>query len=133
MSKLTLYWTGKIPLEKVKWTLDSSREVKLDPVLEKRRQIVWQENLTKYPDIYDGHLLVLDEFDVSKEAAMLGMSFIRFSTILALNEIGLEISGYGALGFQAIILSPNRECILFGLRPCSTVHYTTQYPAGCLK
>jgi len=36
MPEFTLYWTGKIPLGKVKWILDSSREVKLDPVLEKK-------------------------------------------------------------------------------------------------
>jgi len=134
-SELTLFWTGKIPLDKVRWMLDSSREVKLDPVLEKRRQKVWQENLAKYPDIYDGHLLVLDEFEASGEAAMLRMSSIRFSRILTLSEMGLGINGCSALGFQAIILSPNREYILFGERP-ETSLYCPLYnsvPGGMLE
>jgi ADP-ribose pyrophosphatase YjhB (NUDIX family) len=135
MSEFTLYWTGKVSLDKVKWTIDPGRETKLDPALEKKRQMVWQENLAKHPDIYDGHLLVLDEFDASGKAAMLRMSSIRFSTILTLSEKRLEISGYGALGFQAIILSPNREYILFGQRPETSLYCPLYYavPGGMLE
>jgi len=135
MSDLTLYWKGKAPLDKVKWTFDPSREVLLDPILEKKRQDIWQENLVKHPDIYDGQLLVLEEFDVSGEAAMLEMSSIRFSRILILEEMGLGIDGYGVLGFQAIILSPNREYILFGERS-ETSLYCPLYnsvPGGMLE
>ena len=77
----------------------------------------------------------MDEFDASGEAAMLGMSSIRFSTILTLSEMELGINGYGALGFQAIILSPNREYILFGQRPDTSLYCPLYYavPGGMLE
>ena len=90
MPQLKLLWKGRIPLEKIEWEFDSEREYKLSSELEVKREEIWQNTISKYPDSYDGKLLVLNEFKINSQTAFLSMGFFTFSRILTLEKFDLE-------------------------------------------
>jgi 8-oxo-dGTP pyrophosphatase MutT (NUDIX family) len=109
-------WRGRFPLDWIDWKLDSGKEFTLSPELESKRNEIWQNIISEYPETYDGRLLVLDEFNIDSQNIFLNMGFITFSRILTLEKYNLGFHQYGCIGAQALILSPDKTHILFGQR-----------------
>jgi hypothetical protein len=116
MPDLKIIWSGKIPLEDVVWKLSSEKEYFLSTELEKQRNKIWKKIVNKYPETYDGMVIILDDFHYTSEQMVFDLGFMRFSRILTLNEVKQRPSGYGSLGMQAIIFSPDKTNVLAGLR-----------------
>lgn len=107
----------------------------MEPELEKRRSRVWNEVLEKYPDSYDGRLLVLKDFQVSSRGAHFSVGVIAFSRVITLTRLRHAQGGHSTLGFQTIITSPDRRYILVGVRSHESMYcpsYLTT-PGGMLE
>ena len=135
MHELKTLWRGKIPLRDVKWTFSSDRERVLTKKLEAYRKTVWIETLDKYPDTYDGKVLILDDVHLIDSYIEFRLSFMRFSRVLTLAKSSQPAPGYGTLGFQAIIFSLEKKHILAGIRSersqyCPLFH---SVPGGILE
>lgn len=103
--------------------------------MEEHREEIWNNTLIKYPETYDGKVLILDRFESMKDIMMFELSFIRFSRTLTLVKTGQHAPGLGVLGFQAIIFSPDMNHVLAGIRTresqyCPLFHST---PGGILE
>lgn len=134
-SELFVQWEGRIPLGSMTWTLVDDKEILLKPELEKERFQVWSETLKRYPNVYDGRLLVLNRFQVTSHAAHLTLGVISFSRVITLTKLGCAQGGHNSLGFQTIIMSPDRNYILVGVRSKHSMYcplYLTT-PGGMLE
>jgi 8-oxo-dGTP pyrophosphatase MutT (NUDIX family) len=115
MQELNLFWKGRIPLEKVTWKFHPEKELTLDANLEKKGRRSGKKTIAKFPDTYDGRLLVLDAIEINPKALHLDTAFTTFSRVLTLEKLKLGFK-YRCLGVQALIFSPNKEMILIGQR-----------------
>ncbi|RDE12773.1 MAG: hypothetical protein C4K49_09470 [Candidatus Thorarchaeota archaeon] len=133
--RLTVHWKGRVPLEYVSWRCYPNKEVLLQPRLEAKREDIWKKALLEHPSAYDGSLLVLDELQVSSTGVHLDLSTIRFSRVVTLDSLGLGLSGYGCLGCQIILLSPDRQSILIGERAGDSMYCPLflSVPGGMLE
>ena len=135
MGKLEVFWRGRIPLENVSWTLSPDSEITLAPELEVEREIVWRNTLKKYSDSYDGHLVVLIDYTISRKSINFQLGSITFSRILTLDKAGVKPDAYGSLGFQAILYSSDRKYVLVGERSKDSLYCPFYYalPGGMLE
>ncbi|MHA1481149.1 MAG: hypothetical protein ACTSQZ_06985 [Candidatus Thorarchaeota archaeon] len=122
MNTLGIFWKGRIPIENVSWEYFPELEVKLSENLERMKEDIWEQTLVKDPNAYDGRCLVLNSFNVKGNHAVLRLGFIRYSRIMVLESIGKAMDGYGSLGFQALIFSPDKKQILFGTRASNLMY-----------
>lgn len=116
MPELEVHWQGRIPLEDVRWEMIPDSEIVLPPDLEERREALWRKTLDDYPDSYDGELLFLSDFSVESTSVFMRTASVRFSRIRTLVSERRNLGEYGSLGFQAMILSSEREHMLIGER-----------------
>lgn len=117
MVNFQILWSGFIKLENVQWIGNGNGDYVLGPELEKEREWIWDHSKTQHPLMYDGNLLFLDEFIVTNSKIDLHISGIRFSTLLVLEKFNYPIiKGFGVLGVQCAILSPDSKYILVGKR-----------------
>ena len=84
--------------------------------MEDRREEIWLEILGRYPETYDGKVLILDDFRLIENIANFRLSFMRFSRVQTLVRMKQKAPGYGVLGFQAIIFSKKKDHVLAGVR-----------------
>ena len=119
---LVVYWHGQIKTEDVDWQLSSDSGIVLPEELELRREKIWQKIVDQYPKAHDGMLLRLENFSVMEERLELNMGCIRFSRVQTLLESNVRLEPYGVLGVQAIILSPDRQYLLYGERSKDLMH-----------
>ncbi len=122
-----ILWEGRIPLSLVIWTFNPTKNFNFPPLFEKRRQQIWNSMCKTHPHLYDGEILVLDNFTREKEILKLHTQTIRFSSIQVYLEDKLKVPNYGSLGFQAIITDPTHSYLLMGERA-----HTSEYKPGYL-
>ena len=117
MVNFQILWSGAILLENVQWRGQGTGDYCLVPEQEKEREKIWIHSKAQYPRIYDGNLLFLDKFHVANDIIQLFISGIRFSTLLVLEKFRSSIvKGFGVLGVQCAISSPDNNYILVGKR-----------------
>ncbi len=109
-------WEGRIPLSEVSWSFDPTKRFHSSPSFEKRRQQVWNSMHNQFPHLYDGEILILDDFFIEKNVLKLNTWAIPFSVILVHQKDNLKVPKYGSLGFQAIITDPSHSYLLIGER-----------------
>lgn len=134
-SRLSVQWEGRLPLNSITWKLADDNEILLEPELEKQKSQVWNEILKKYPSSYDGRLLVLKNFQVSSSGAHFSVGVIAFSRVITLMRLRHAQGSHSTLGFQTIVLSPDRRHILVGVRSQESMYcpsYLTT-PGGMLE
>ncbi len=135
MSKLNVFWRGRIPLEQVSWTLDPDSNLILTPELEAERDNIWTRTLKKHPNSYDGNLVVLLDYRISRNSIIFQLGSISFSRILTLEQAGIGPSTYGSLGFQSVLLSPDRKFVVIGERAKDSLYCPLFHaiPGGMLE
>ncbi|MFX1513652.1 MAG: NUDIX domain-containing protein [Promethearchaeota archaeon] len=117
ISELNILWTGHIPLNSIKWTLDSSKHFTFSSSFKHRRVTLWEFMINKYPKIYDGTLLVLDNFFIEDATINLIMRSMKFSQVLVYIRDKLQLpESLGPLGVQFLITNPLKTHILIGKR-----------------
>ncbi|MHA2156728.1 MAG: NUDIX hydrolase, partial [Candidatus Hodarchaeales archaeon] len=94
---------------------------------EERRKILWNSLCKQYPHLYDGEILVLDNFNLEKDFLTLYTQTIRFSSIQVHLMENLRVPKYGSLGFQTIITDPSHSYFLIGERT-----HASEYKPGYL-
>lgn len=107
----------------------------LQPKLEAKREEVWRRTVREHPNVYDGLLLILDRLQISPDGLHLDLGTIRFSRVVTLNSLGLGLTGYGCLGCQLIILSPDHQSVLIGERARDSMYCPLflSVPGGMLE
>jgi ADP-ribose pyrophosphatase YjhB (NUDIX family) len=135
LQDLKTLWKGIVPIREVRWTYSSDCEHVLSRELEAHKNKIWTDTLNKYPDTYDGKILILDNFQINEGVVEFMLSFMRFSRILVLVKTGQPAPGYGTLGFQSIIFSLDKKHVLAGTRSersqyCPLFH---SVPGGMLE
>ena len=122
-------------MSKVEWNLNPNNERLLSDDLETQREHVWTEMITKFPETYDGDVLILDDFQVIDDKIIFNLGFMKFSRILTLEKLKQRPPGYGSLGMQAIILSHDGYSVLAGKRAESLPYCPSFYavPGGILE
>jgi len=135
MQGVQIYWRGEIPISKVVWQLSPHKEQFLSDSLERKRDEIWKIKVETYPDTYDGEILTLDDFHTSEDSISMQLGFMKFSRVLTLEEAGLRPQGYGTLGVQAILFSPDKKHILVGERSVDSMYCPLYHalPGGILE
>ena len=62
----SILWEGRIPLSEVSWIFDDAKRFQFSPLFEKRRQQVRNFMYNQFPHLYDGEILILDDFFTEK-------------------------------------------------------------------
>jgi ADP-ribose pyrophosphatase YjhB (NUDIX family) len=135
MSKLEVFWKGRIHLDRVTWQLNPDSNLILSPELEAERDEVWKRTLREHPNSYDGNLVVLLDYEISESSANFKLGSITFSRILTLEQAGIGPDAYGSLGFQSIIYSSDREYVVVGERAKESLYCPLYHaiPGGMLE
>ena len=135
MPDLQVFWKGKIPLDDVIWNFAPEREVFLSNDLEKQRENIWNEEVSTYPETYDGDILVLEDYNLIDGQMIFDLGFIKFSRVLTLAKVKQRPPGYGTLGMQAIIFSSCSTHVLAGKRTENTSYCPLFHtvPGGILE
>ncbi|UCG00859.1 MAG: NUDIX hydrolase [Candidatus Heimdallarchaeota archaeon] len=120
-----ILWEGRIPLSSVIWTFDPNKTFKFSPLFEEQRQQIWNAMCKTHPHLYDGQILILNDFSFEKNILKLNTWTIRFSCIQVFLKKNLEVPKFGGLGFQAIITDPTYSYLLIGERA-----HTSEYKPG---
>jgi len=132
---LKVLWKGRIPISNVDWNFNPSNEHFLPERLETTREKVWAEMINKYPETYDGDILILEKFRDTDDKMVFDLGFTKFSRVLTLERVKQRPSGHGTLGMQAIVFSHDRNNVLAGRRAeslpyCPSFH---AIPGGILE
>jgi len=135
LSGLKVFWKGRIPLSKVEWNFSTNNERFLPENLEAKKEKIWAEMIAKFPETYDGDILILEDFRITNGKMVFDLGFMKFSRVLTLEREKQSPSGYGTLGMQAIVLSYDGQNVLAGRRAeshsyCPTFHAV---PGGILE
>lgn len=135
MPDLKILWKGSIPLEDVIWNFNPEREFFLTNDLEKQREEIWNEEVSAYPETYDGDILVLEDYNLIDEQMVFDLGFIKFSRVLTLAKVNQRPPGYGTLGMQSIIFSACSTYVLAGKRTENTSYCPLFHtvPGGILE
>ncbi len=123
----SILWEGRVPLSEVSWSFDLTKRFHVSPSFEKRRRQVWNSMHNQFPHLYDGEILILDDFSTEKNTLKLSTWGIPFSVILVHQNDNLKVPKYGSLGFQAIISNPSHSHLLVGERS-----HVSEYMPGYL-
>ncbi len=135
LSDLKVFWKGRVPLSKVEWNFSSNNEHFLPENLEAKKENVWAEMVAKFPEVYDGDILILEDFRITNDKMVFDLGLMKFSRVLTLEKEKQSPSGYGTLGMQAIVFSHDGQNVLAGSREeshtyCPTFHAV---PGGILE
>ena len=135
MDGVQIHWRGRIPIQNVDWRFFPQKVQFLSESLERKRDDVWKATVESYPDTYDGKILTLDEFRATEETISMQLGFMKFSHVLTLDETKQRPQGYGTLGVQAILFSPDKKYILAGERSADSMYCPLYYaiPGGILE
>jgi 8-oxo-dGTP pyrophosphatase MutT (NUDIX family) len=131
-----ILWSGKISLENIDWMFLPNKQFNFSPQFIKKRENYWNEFISKYPHVYDGNLLFLEEFLPDKESVKLFTRAMKFSSLVYLESEKIPLSeSLGSLGFQIFIRDPSGQCFLIGKRAQTSDykpgHYTI--PGGMFE
>ena len=110
-------WTGRKNLEKVNWEHDPSKKFSFSQDFVERKNHLWQQMTTDYPQIYDGTIIVLEKYQEKEDQVTFNTRSIKFSEMVMLERNSLPMpESLGPLGFQAIILNQPENHFLIGKR-----------------
>lgn len=129
-------WEGQLPLENIVWDKQLNYEFRLPRELDSQRDANWNQFLKANPKAYDGKLLFLRNFEFKGDNLALKVGYVRFSTIVFMEEKKLTVEGgSGVLGVQCLIFSPCNHYILVGERLLSEPYCPglTTVPGGMLE
>lgn len=134
MTGPTVYWKGRMATEEIEFE-HAHEQILLSDRLEKMREDIWRKTVQKYPDVYDGDILVLDAIATEKQKLMLHTKEIKFSRVLVLEKVGKGLGQYGTMGLQVAVFSNNRQYLLYGERSHTEMYCPGLYslPGGMLE
>ena len=129
-------WSGKIPLKNIDWMFLPEKQFDFSPQFTKKRDDYWKDFTLKYPHVYDGNLLFLEEFLLDKGRGKLFTRAMKFSSLVYLESEKIPLSeSLGSLGFQIFIRDPSGQYFLIGKRAQTSDykpgHYTI--PGGMFE
>jgi len=134
MTGLTVYWKGRMATEEIEFE-HAHEQILLSDRLEKMREDIWRKTVHKYPNSYDGSILVLDAISSNDQELILHTKEIKFSRILVLEKVGKGLGQYGTMGLQVAVFSNNRQYLLYGERSHTEMYCPGLYslPGGMLE
>jgi 8-oxo-dGTP pyrophosphatase MutT (NUDIX family) len=136
MNSVEILWEGTLSLNHIKWNNKNFSHCEYFQEYELAAKTNWNKHIKIYPYDYDGTLLFLENFHLENNFLHLSISLTKFSMInyLLKQNILLE-RGYGALGTQYLIFSPNRDYILVGERTHTQSYFpgAINVPGGILE
>lgn len=104
-----------------------------DDQIQKRIKKIWVDYQQKYPDSYDGKLILMREFEHTEDLTgdnsflLFNVSIVHYSTIIGLKNLQIPIQNYGFIGTQIAIFNDARTHVLVGKR-----RYNQDYAPGIL-
>jgi 8-oxo-dGTP pyrophosphatase MutT (NUDIX family) len=136
MKNIDVLWEGNLPLHYIKWDANNISKCSYFENFKVLADKNWNEHLKRYPNDYDGTLLFLEKFKFENGELNLEISLIKFSMANYLLKHNVPLKkGYGALGTQYLVFSPNRDYILIGERAMTQSYYpgAINVPGGILE
>jgi ADP-ribose pyrophosphatase YjhB (NUDIX family) len=110
-------WKGCLALTTATWKFDPSWAYELPLELEQSRAAIWDQAKKDFPQIYDGELLCLTDYNCEANELTLHVGTIHFSQMMAHVTTDIPIhDGYGSLGVQVAIFTQERRFLLVGER-----------------
>jgi len=118
-NKITPIWEGLLEIQKISWEHNPHKFISINPETFPKIKINWMNQKKKYPNLYDGTILLLNDLIFGEQSYFLHLktSPINFSILnyFVQNEMVLPET-YGSLGFQVIIKSLENTHLLVGKR-----------------
>lgn len=122
MVNTSTLWEGKVELANILVSIDHLSRMPKKKYPKTMVNPIWKEFQAKYPQTYDGSLVLLEDFEVDEkfscgcEMLTLYLSKVNFSTLIACKETGTFLNQFGVLGTQCAIISPDKKYIIVGRR-----------------
>ena len=112
-------WEGSLQINNIFWDHNPHKSVSISSQELAKIEHNWKNQKKKYPNLYDGTILLLDEFIFEKNNNRIRIKTqnLRFSILnyFVQNKMTLPET-YGSLGFQVIIKTLNNTYLLLGKR-----------------
>lgn len=119
-----ILWEGNLPLTKIHWEAPILPEYKHSNQFKLEIRENWAEHKTKYPNDYDGVSLYLYDYSFKNSELILKVGTVHFSTIMYLYKHKITVNqGYGLVGTQSLIFSPDKSHILVGKRALNQEYF----------
>ncbi|MHA1450017.1 MAG: NUDIX domain-containing protein [Candidatus Hodarchaeales archaeon] len=104
-------------IDKVHWKYDRLKKFEFSETVKKLCQKNWQTMIKRFPKIYDGTLLVLDDYWINDGELQLRLRNMRFSELIYHVEERMRLpESLGPLGFQTFVVNRERTHFLIGKR-----------------
>ena len=117
-------WEGSLPLKKIHWQSPILGDYTHSNKFKLEIQENWKEHKAKYPSDYDGISLYLYDYSFSDSELILKVGTVKFSTIIYLYKRKISVNqGYGLVGTQSLIFSPDKSHILVGKRALNQEYF----------
>ena len=117
-------WEGSLPLTKIHWDTPILSEYTHSDRYNEEIQENWEEHKAKYPSDYDGISLYLYDYSFANSELILKVGTVHFSTIIYLYKHRIPVNqGYGLIGTQSLIFSPDKSHILVGKRALNQEYF----------
>lgn len=117
-------WDGSLPLSKIHWDTPILPEYSHSNQLKEKISENWSEHKAKYPNDYDGISLYLYDYSFLNSELILKVGTVHFSTFIYLYKHKIPVNqGYGLIGTQSLIFSPDKSHILVGKRALNQEYF----------
>ncbi|MFW9779069.1 MAG: NUDIX hydrolase [Candidatus Heimdallarchaeota archaeon] len=117
MNSARVFWEQKITLSDVSWEHDPHYRFNFSSKILRLSKLHWKALSRQYPALYDGKILVLQNFSDKSGILKLTTSWIEFSLLVYHNYNKLSIPGtLGVLGCKVLITNPKETHFLLGVR-----------------
>jgi 8-oxo-dGTP pyrophosphatase MutT (NUDIX family) len=119
-----ILWEGDLPLTKIHWGTPILSEFTYSNQYNIEIQENWKEHKGKYPKDYDGISLYLYDYSFSNSGLILKVGTVKYSTIIFLYKHKIPVNqGYGLVGTQSLIFSPDKSHLLVGKRALNQLYF----------
>lgn len=129
-------WEGSLPLTKTHWDTPILAEYTHFNRYKEEIHENWVEHKAKYPRDYDGDSLFLYNYEFVNSELILKVGTVKFSTIIYLYNHGISVNqGYGLLGVQSLVFSPDKSHLLIGKRALNQKYFPGYFtlPGGIVE
>jgi 8-oxo-dGTP pyrophosphatase MutT (NUDIX family) len=117
-------WEGRLSLSKIHWKAPMLAEYTHSDLYKEEIRENWLEHKAKYPNDYDGISLYLYDYYFRNSELLLKVGTVHFSTIIYLYNHKIHVNqGYGLIGAQSLIFSPDKSHILVGKRALNQEYF----------
>ncbi len=133
---MILLWEGHTPLSSVTWCSISNSTYSQFPQYEATCMEIWKKKIARYPQLYDGDILFVEDHEIRPHSLSFRLSTIKYSLITTLFECGVSLpEWYGSLGFQALLYNPDHAALLVGRRATNSDYKPGYYapPGGIFE